>query len=272
MSSFDLEKRTQADGSTNIKYIDVLDEDTPIQGQNFVSLSFIMPEKILKKRDLFFFEQFVKMWDITEARKEMLDFIHYIAYNYNLDIEDLLKQYGLFIKDTSTKYKKHEKTTIQEDYATFIEANEERLQKEFDDENGFKTSVRGIKVRGVYSTLEQAQQKTAELRKSDPDNNISIGEVGKWLAFDPDLYKTGGNEYMEEELNQLYKEKIKNEISAKEHFENRKREAKRKAIEENIKKSQLNNTTVSQTIDEDGNLTAIKDSIDFASREVAPDK
>jgi hypothetical protein len=265
------EKRVLDNGEINPKYIDVLAEDQPIVGQRFVSISFISPETILKNRDLYFFEQFIKQWDINEARKEMLDFVHYIAYNYTIDIDELLNQFNLFIKDTSTNVKKHEKTTIQEDYDTFLDFNRDALQKEFDTMNNFKTSVRGIKIRGVYPTEEIAQSKCKELMKIDPDNNITIGEVGKWLAWEPDLYKTGNVEYMEPELNQLYQEKIKNEANAKAHFEQRTMEMKKKAIEENMKKAESTNTVVTQTIDpETGVLKTLRDNIDFSSREVAP--
>ena len=164
----------------NPKYIDVLGEDPPINGQKYVSISFITPEKILKSRELYFFEKFVKQWDITEARKEMVDFIHYISYNYGINVEDLLKEYTLFIKDTNQKVKKHEKTTIEEDYATFLDSQQDKLQKEFDEENKFKTSGRGIKIRGVYANEEIAQAKCKELREMDQDNNITYGEVGKF--------------------------------------------------------------------------------------------
>jgi Family of unknown function (DUF5832) len=265
------EKRLLPNKELNPKYIDVLGEDPPINGQKYVSISFISPEKILKNRDLYFFQEFIKQWDITEARKEMTDFIHYVSYNYGINIDELLKEYNAFIKDTSGKLKKHEKTTIEEDYASFLDVNETKLQKVFDEENKFKTSVRGIKIRGVYATEEIAQVKCKELREMDPDNNITYGEVGKWLAWDPDLYSTGNVEYLEPELNQLYQEKIKNEAKAKSYFEQRTLEMKKKAIEENMKKAEQTNTVVTQTINpETGELKGVRDYIDFESREVAP--
>ena len=37
----------------NPKYVDLLDEDRPISGQTFVCLSFLSPDKILKKKKYF---------------------------------------------------------------------------------------------------------------------------------------------------------------------------------------------------------------------------
>jgi hypothetical protein len=62
---------------------------------------------------------------------------------------------------------------------------------------------------------------------------------------------------MEEELNQLMNEKQKNEANAKTAFEQRVKETKQKAIEENIKKAEKTGNTLSQTIDENGNLIGV---------------
>ena len=58
MSTF--ERKTLENGQENPKYVDLLDEDPPIAGQKFAVVSFISPENILKKRELYLFEQFVK--------------------------------------------------------------------------------------------------------------------------------------------------------------------------------------------------------------------
>jgi hypothetical protein len=71
---------------------------------------------------------------------------------------------------------------------------------------------------------------------------------------------------MEEELNQLHHEKLKNELAAKEAFEKRKNDMKRKAIEENIKKARESGNILTQTITEDGQLIGVKQTIDFESR------
>ena len=96
-----------------------------------------------------------------------------------------------------------------------------------------------------------------------------MGPVGIWVPWDPDAYKTGRVEHMEEELNALHKEKIKNEEMAKKEFEERIRETKKKAIAENIEKAKENNNVLTQTMDDDGNLIGVKENIDFESREVA---
>ena len=48
-----------------------------------------------------------------------------------------------------------------------------------------------------------------------------VGPVGMWMPWEPEAYKTGRVEYLEDELNQLMSEKNKNEKAAKQEFEKR---------------------------------------------------
>jgi hypothetical protein len=95
------------------------------------------------------------------------------------------------------------------------------------------------------------------LRELDPNHDVYVGPVGMWMPWDPEAYKTGRVEYMEEELNQLMQEKQKNETNAKSAFEQRVKETKQKAIEENIKNAEKSGNTLTQTIDEQGNLVGV---------------
>jgi hypothetical protein len=62
---------------------------------------------------------------------------------------------------------------------------------------------------------------------------------------------------MEEELNQLMSEKNKNESNAKSAFDQRVKESKKKAIEENIKNAEKSGNSLTQSIDEQGNLIGV---------------
>ena len=44
------------------KVVDLLEEDKPIAQQKFVCVSFVSPENVIKSKELFCFEQFVKTW------------------------------------------------------------------------------------------------------------------------------------------------------------------------------------------------------------------
>jgi len=64
---------------------------------------------------------------------------------------------------------------------------------------------------------------------------------------------------LEKELNELMHEKNKNEAKAKQEFDARVKESKRKAIEDNIKKATENKNKLSQTINKDGELVGVKE-------------
>tara|TARA_Y100000389_G_C17353054_1_gene459528 strand:+ start:130 stop:993 length:864 start_codon:yes stop_codon:yes gene_type:complete len=262
MSSF--EKKTLDNAASNPKYIDLCDEDQPIAGQKYVCLSFVSPDKILKKREVYLFDQFIKRWDFSKSMEKYFDFIHFIAYKHSFNVETLISDFNDFIKEEGNNLQKN---SIDDDYKNFLDKEEEKLNEKFNREHSFQTSVRGLKVRGVYSNQDEAENKSKQLREQDPNHDIFVGPVGTWLPWDPDAYKTGRVEHLEEELNALHKEKLKNEELAKQQFEERVRETKKQAIRENIEKAEKSGNVLTQTIDEDGNLSGVKENVDFDSRD-----
>jgi hypothetical protein len=192
------------------------------------------------------------------------DFIHFISYKYNLKVEEVLADFNEFSKEEETRLKS---ASVVDDFNTFMDKNEDRLTEKFQRENAFQTSVRGLKVRGVYNTQDEAELRCKKLRDVDPNHDIFVGPVGIWVPWDPNAYKTGRVEFMEEELNKLHQEKIKNEMRAKEEFDKRVKETKRKAIEENIKLAEKSGNVLTQTLDEEGNLIGVMQTVDFDSRD-----
>ena len=248
------EKKCAEDGTPNPKYVDLLEEDKPLAGQKFVCISFVSPDKILKLKDHFFFEEFLKKWDFSKSMEKFVQFLNFVSYKYKLVFDDLTKDFQEFVKEEHSNLIK---TTMEDDYKTFLDQNEEELENSFNIKNNFQTSTRGLKVRGVYPTLEEAELRCKMLRELDPNHDVFVGPVGLWMPWDPEAYKTGRVEYMEDELNQLMQEKTKNETHAKNAFEQRVKETKKKAIDDNIKKAEKTGATLTQTIDEDGNLIGV---------------
>lgn len=66
-------------------------------------------------------------------------------------------------------------------------------------------TLRGLKVRGVYSTYDEAKARAADLQSLDPDFDVFVGEIGKWLPWDPDPNSVKDQEYQEEKLNEIMK-------------------------------------------------------------------
>lgn len=99
--------------------------------------------------------------------------------------------------------------------------------------------IRGIKVRGVYGTKDEADQRAQELQQIDPDFHIFVGQVGKWLAQDPDPNSITDQQYREKELNKLMKEYKTNLVKTKMMEEERKNDMLQDAIRsERDRKSQ----------------------------------
>jgi hypothetical protein len=240
-----------SDGTKNTKYVDLLDEDKPLSGQKFACISFVSPENILKKKNLFFFENFLKHWDFSKCIEKSTQFINFLCYKNNIDFGDTMKDFEEFVKSEKNSLMKN---TIEEEWATFMDTKEESLEIEFNQSNKFQTSTRGLKVRGVYSTQEEAELRCKMLREVDPYHNVYVGPVGVWMPWEPDAYKTGRVEYLEEELNQLMKEKNNNDNYAKQQFEKRVLDAKKNAIEENVKLAKNSGNKLTQNIDKDGEL------------------
>jgi hypothetical protein len=235
----------------NNEYVDLLDEDKAVAGQKFVCVSFLSPEKILKQKELFFFKEFLKHWDYSKNVEKFTQFLNFLSHKYNFNFDSVMKDFQEFVKSEQAELVK---TNIDDDYKNFLDAKEEDLEKRFLEENNFQTNTRGIKIRGSYPSQEEAELRCKMLREVDPNHDVYVGPVGMWMPWEPTAYKTGRVEYLEEELNKLMHEKNKNEVQAKNEFEKRVIEAKKKAIDENIKIAKESGNKLTQNIDEEGNL------------------
>ena len=251
MSKKGFVRKNKKNGTPNPKYVDLLDVDKPIAGQTFGCFSFISPEKILKQREMFYFEEFIKQWDMNKSMEKFHQFLNFISFKYKLQFDEVIKDFENYVKEERETIIKSQ---MEDDYKTYLDREEENLEKEFNVKHNFQTSVRGFKSRGNFPTQEEAELRGKLVRELDPDFDVFVGPVGTWLLWDPEAYKTGRVEYMEEELNQLASEKKKNEQVAKTTFEQRIKETKQKAIDENKKNAEKHGNVVTQDIDKEGNL------------------
>lgn len=215
---------------------DFLDEDAEITGQKFCLLSFLSPEKVLKDKNLFMFEQFLKGYEfrtrVNNLEKYLIDTM--TGINTKLDAEadalaakdlsgaaDLCRKAKIRVDTTMDSFhefvKKNEKdlkeTQLKERYDDFLYASKSKLEDDFYAKNEFRTTVRGLKVRGVYASQSEAVARSKKLQRLDTLHNIFVGEVGKWLPWDPEPSEVGEQEYAEDQLNTLMKKYKENEES-----------------------------------------------------------
>lgn len=251
---------------------DYLDTDPAIRGQEYCCLSFISPEKVLQKKDLFFFQEFMKFYEakirfdtlesflaqntndhndqVEKSRHELTRIFRSIdlsglspetksrLYNYQESLDNTLLHTKVNLQDTFDSFREYvsqnreviaNKENIQKSYDDFIFNKEEELDDRFHQENDFHTSMRGLKVRGVYSTHKEACSRAKKLQKNDPVHNVFVGQVGYWLPWDPDPSRVSNQEYAEKELNEIMKKYKENDAKRKEIFENEKNEKVRVA-------------------------------------------
>jgi ERCC4-related helicase len=228
---------------------DFLDEDTEIPGQRYVLLSFLSPEKVLDKKELFFFQKFLQSyevdWKLKNLEKYMVDVVKQIndqlddrvrelekaeqfdsaeiCRKNRLRVDDVMSSYQSFVQKNRNELTK---TKIVEAYDDFMYANKSKLETEFYGVNQFRTSMRGLKVRGVFSNPKEAEVKAKKLQNKDKYHNIFMAEVGKWTPWDPNPNEVHDQEYNNDQLNSLMKKYKENEDSREKFFEERTKNSK----------------------------------------------
>jgi hypothetical protein len=228
---------------------DFLDEDPDIPSQRYVLLSFISPENVLNKKEHYFFQNFLKYYEVQWRTKKLEEHLAGYVNNINKRLETIstaletaghndaandVKKNIITVDDVVTKFQEHVKkntaeiqtVTIENEYKDFLYTYEKKLEDEFHAANEFRTTVRGLKIRGSFATVEEAKAKAKKLQKVDDVHNIALGEVGKWLPWDPSSDQFSSQEYAEDQLNQLMQRYRENEDSKNQMF----KDAKLKAL------------------------------------------
>jgi hypothetical protein len=201
---------TNVTSVTSVKEMDYLDEDKPIRGQNYVLLSFLSPEDVLVNKEAYMFNQF-----ITKFSNDMTTLLDGIQSKYSdsKDFVDSIKENNSYIFNPKD---------MSEQYAFYKSINNHDLESSFHRDNNFMTSIRGIKVRGVFDSLEEAKNRSEFIKRIDNKFNIYIAQVGCWCPWSPNPESLENQEYAETQLNTLMKEYKKNMNDKDVVFENRK--------------------------------------------------
>lgn len=228
---------------------DFLDEDTEIPGQRYALVSFISPEKVLEQKDIYFFTKFMQSyevdWKVKNLEKFLVDTVKHIngeldekvrelekaeqmdaaeiCRKNRLRIDAVMEKYESFIKQSKSSLNKG---TIKEAYDDFMFVNRDKLEREFHEANDFRTTMRGVKIRGVFSNTKEAELKAKKLQNKDKYHNIFLAEVGKWTPWDPNPNEVQDQDYNNDQLNSLMRKYKENEDSREKFFEERTKESK----------------------------------------------
>ena len=119
---------------------------------------------------------------------------------------------------------------------TFLPTDQKYVCMSFLTDKDNKSTLSGIKIRGVFSTYELACEYAKKVQTMDTYFNVFVGEMGKWLPFDPspDSEAVKDSEYANGQLNQMMKAYLENQEKAKIYHEQRKTELIRKNILDNL--------------------------------------
>jgi hypothetical protein len=236
--------------SRSEKVYDALIDDPKINNQEWCCMSFISPENLIERRELFYMNCFLyeeinksigstaehmakeannmvtKIFDeiiekysnsIDEKDKEMSEKLK------NLQKENIVDESNFVNKCTRKFYMAQEE--ISDNYTVYSSNNYQRLldtyERKFNDK---RCSVRGFKVRGSFKTFEEAKKQCENLQKLERNVGIAIAPVGTWVPWDPSPDAIQDSEYMLPELNKLmtsYNEQNRNRDNM---FEERKNE------------------------------------------------
>ena len=178
-----------------------LTDDVPINGQTWACLSFVSPENVIKDKDGFTVAKFLQSY---AASKD----------------EDFEKLYN--------------------DYVDFKYKHADSIDADFSKDNKNVTHIRGVKVRGVYSTQEDARTRAEILHKQDPSFNVFIGTVGQWLPWDPTGDKINDEVFLDESLNTLVSEYKKQSNNRDKVFHERMDDVRNKEPEPDPEQTEFN--------------------------------
>ena len=95
-----------------------------------------------------------------------------------------------------------------------------------------KNKSLGMKIRGVFDQHADAAEHVKRLIRLDPAFDIYICDMYNWCLVPPDPEKITDQTYQNEELNKIIGDYRKNQIYAKEHFEERKMEMMEQAADD----------------------------------------
>ena len=204
---------------------DYLDVDDPIAGQNYACLSFVSPEALIQKRE---------------------------AFNVSKFLQSYCKEQELEFKDIYSKY---------EDFAYKFS---DKLQRDFDEQNKFQTSMRGVKVRGVYDTRQAAESRAKKLSTSDSSFHVFVGQVGYWLPWDPNADGVQDEVFQNSQLNDMMDKYQENNVSRDIFYDEQKREKVKAAREEVLakKREAQEQKTLEAATDSESVLEELKEGIE----------
>lgn len=187
-------------GLIDVAKEDFLDQDPELRGQKYACVSFVSPEDALRNKEAYKLSQF-----LTHLSQDVNQLLDNLVEKFKDDAE--VAEMARALRERHDYLASQE--ALEGEYRLFSDMNSARLEAEFYEQNQFRTSIRGIKIRGVFETLKEAQKRAETIRTFDKLFDVWIAEVGCWCPWNPNVNDVESQEFPEAQLNTLmskYKE------------------------------------------------------------------
>lgn len=208
------QSQTASKGLVSVKEQDFLEQDAPIRGQKYAVVSFVSPEDVLKSKKIFTIGQFLQ-----SLAKDVETLFEGIEERFAGDIvtsgvvTSLRERYG-YLKSPDL---------LQGEFNAYVRTNEAKIHEAFTALDGSpRTSIRGLKIRGVYESEAEARHRIKAVQVKDPLFDVYMMEVGCWCPWNPNPDAVVDSEYNETMLNTLVKGYKENNTQRDVMYEQRK--------------------------------------------------
>lgn len=233
--------------------------------QKYVLVSFVSPDDNIKKRFIYEACQFLH----HDVNKQIVDTTINIARNINTEFNKVMdrkiatykasdnplyKEVANFLADAKKELNINEDEQVSKVMRSYLidydelndrfeaykSQNYKELEEKFVALMGDQTSIRGVKVRGVYEDYADCTARADYLRKNvEKGSHIFIFPVGYWVPWDPNADSIQNQEYMIDKLNDMVKARDDNAKQRDEVFGKRVQDAKDQNTRRDILKTTL---------------------------------
>lgn len=193
---------------------DFLEQDQPVRGQNYVCLSFLSPNDAVASREAFCVSKFLGAF-AAEAGQVLAGAEERASSEEDRRVLANLRERYAYVFDADA---------LRAEYDQYSATYSEQVRQDWAAENDNQACVHGIKIRGSYETLAEAQSRAQQLKRVDPSFSVYVCEMGCWVPWSPNPDEIADAEYSETQLNTLMKKYKENMTLKDEYYEQRKRD------------------------------------------------
>lgn len=235
----------QQAGMVRVQDIDYLTEDPPIRGQNYAVVSFLCPEQALRNKECFLMSEFMKA--VGDDVRGLLDALA-DKFAGDADVAQTVRS----LRDRHGHL--WNAGELQDQLDLFRSVRGPDLEERFREENAFQTDTRGVKVRGVFDNLQQAQDRAKMMFDADKGRgNVFVAQVGMWCPWNPNPDLIRDSKYAVDELNTLMHMYTDN-LDRKDQVYEARREERKRLMQQDTQATQAQLARADGVEDEDGKL------------------